>query len=150
MTVNEKLKQIIEAIPEIKYYAYNSINHVEKVMEYPALLRLPRHSDTIGAGNKYTNNISTNETFIILQTVRKKEDDKEGLIEEQIENEMLSIFLKLKAAFERERLGDVNNTIRWYRRTTADYCLVLEFTCLFKDIIEECDGNIRLAKRYSD
>jgi len=149
MTVNEIIKEILKEIPEITFFAYNNIDRVHKSLPegYTALLRLPRESDQCNSGNKYTNNITTNETFIIYRALKKGIEDIEGLILEGIQNELLQIFLILKKHFESIHDWNINDIIRWYYYKTVDYCVILEFTAKFKDIITECDDTFRFIEK---
>jgi hypothetical protein len=142
MTINEVIKNKLIEVPEITFFAYNSINNVLKLLpeKYISLLRLPKETEQIGKNN-YANSSSSNETFILFKSLKKDMDDSDGMKMEEIQNDLMEIFLKFK-----DKISDVlkiNQIVRWYYYKTNDLCIILEFTAIAKDYIIECDGFIK-------
>ena len=128
MTINEKMKSVVDAMPEISdFYYADPVNVIanEKVGATP-LFRLLRSSDGFGSNN-IGEAYNQNETLMFTKVMDRTPlgDD-----EENAENELIKSALTFLAKFSKLAKITVNPVVRWGRRSATTYSLglIIEFT----------------------
>lgn len=123
MTINEKMKSVVDAMPEISDFYYADPANVianEKVGATP-LFRLLRSSDGFGS-NDIGEAYNQNETLMFTKVMDRT---PLGNDEEKAENELIKSALTFLAKFSKLAKTTVNPVVRWGRRSATTYSLGL-------------------------
>lgn len=151
MTINEKMKSVVDAMPEISDFYYADPANVianEKVGATP-LFRLLRSSDGFGANN-VGETYNQNETLMFTKIMDRTPI---GNDEENAENELIKSALTFLAKFEKLAEITVNPVVRWGRRSATNYSLglIVEIT-IYKTFITvgECVTGYYLPDKLND